>query len=99
MVLPFNNRVDSFDLLGRYIWEALEYSSIEINNPSTHLKQFLQISGKPLKFLMKSMYQSKNLCLIDKQIISRFEICGECYSTKIPSSRGGRGSVSRMHTG
>ncbi|XP_055326816.1 apyrase-like isoform X2 [Sitodiplosis mosellana] len=45
MVVPFHNRVDSFDLLGRYIWEALEYSSNEVNNENTHLKQFLQISG------------------------------------------------------
>lgn len=46
MVVPFNNRVESFDILGQYIWDALEISANEINDESTNLKQFLQISGK-----------------------------------------------------
>lgn len=46
MVVPFNNRVESFDILGRHIWDALEISANEINDENTNLKQFLQISGK-----------------------------------------------------
>lgn len=46
MVLPFSNIVSSFDLLGRHLWNAMEYSVTEINNANTHLKHFLQVSGK-----------------------------------------------------
>lgn len=70
MVLPFNNRVDSFDLLGRYIWDALEYSSYELYNEHTHLKQFLQISG--LRYLV-------NATLPKGQRVLEVEIlCKEC---------------------
>ncbi|XP_031637435.1 apyrase-like [Contarinia nasturtii] len=45
MVQPFNNRVDSFDLLGQYIWDAIEYSSTNIHDKNTNEKHMLQISG------------------------------------------------------
>lgn len=59
MVLPFGNRVCSFDILGRYIWEALEYSSTLINDENTNLNHMIHISGElyfPKKF---DFYSSK----------------------------------------
>lgn len=45
-IVPFGNNVGSFDLMGQYIWDAMEYSSSEINQVHTNLDHFLQISGR-----------------------------------------------------
>lgn len=44
--MPFENRVDSFDLLGEHLWETIEQSIIAVDDVDTIKDIMLQISGK-----------------------------------------------------
>lgn len=69
MVLPFNNRVDSFDLLGQYIWEALEYSSNTMDENSTRFRHNLQISGVNIKINNFFEYLNKTSIATGMQVV------------------------------
>lgn len=47
-LLPFGNRADSYDLLGKYIWDMMERSVSEINKVHTKLDHMLHVSGRLL---------------------------------------------------
>lgn len=53
-VLPFGNRVDSFEMQGKYIWEAMERSVTELNRIHTNLDHMLHVSGTHFKSQTKS---------------------------------------------
>lgn len=48
-VLPFGNRVDSFELQGKYILHAMERSVTELNQIHTNLDHMLHISGTKIE--------------------------------------------------
>lgn len=59
-VLPFGNRVDSFELQGIHIWNAMERSVTEINKIHTNLDYMLHISGLIKKSYQQQHQQKKN---------------------------------------
>lgn len=59
-VLPFGNRVDSFEMQGKYIWEAMERSVTELNRIHTNLDHMLHVSGTHFKSQTKGIIKKVN---------------------------------------
>lgn len=79
--MPFENRVDSFDLLGEHLWEAMEKSVTAVDDVDTIIDIMLQISGK-INQNLHTIITHWNLYnfRFNLRNVSRYENCRKCIT-------------------